>query len=473
MPILTEDRIKVACLRFLKNHYKFHPRKGPTTSQFDMKGEDGIIADGQLFFTQENGKPFLVTFEATSDQIFEEVKYRPENRVLFWDSLAVSFVVAGLVYLYGHFAGHFTIKEVGWPMTLSILFFAGMLGFWLYRYFAAQHHRYRYIYAIEQFKRYHADDQWIAIADTIFPNSEDIYLAELKRQCVNNGIGLLEVSKEETVSMIIAPARRDVFDNRRRIVQFVAQRFKRSRKLGRRLADKGRNMLDQLFGRAKNSSSLQRYRRSFYKQILTCLASLLLIAIIFYRQLQERPIEYVNKRNFEKEVLAQVANGDMETLDFVLDTASLVEEGTYQSPYLEVDFTEEMEEDSIEIWLTNLDSQDQGSVYLNGKGEEYNSYDCQRLFNFTGQLYLIRYRIFPDFESARAEVGRLAKKGLEANMLWLACFRDQASEYVLYFDLLYPDQTEAANALDQFQKRLLQAGLGDRDLGLVRIEHGQ
>jgi len=36
LPLLTEDKIKLASLRFLKSHYKFRPRVGPTTAHFDM-----------------------------------------------------------------------------------------------------------------------------------------------------------------------------------------------------------------------------------------------------------------------------------------------------------------------------------------------------------------------------------------------------------------------------------------------------
>ena len=53
--------------------------------------------------------------------------------------------------------------------------------------------RYRYIYAVEQFKKYHADEQWVAIGEDVFENPNDKYLKELKKQCVYNGFGLISM----------------------------------------------------------------------------------------------------------------------------------------------------------------------------------------------------------------------------------------------------------------------------------------
>ena len=485
MALLTEDKIKLASLRFLKSHYKFRPRIGPTTAHFDMKSEEGIIADGHLYFVTEEGEQFLATFEATSDQIFEEVKYKPELRILFWDSLAAGFITAALTFLYGYLKNQFTIREVGWPMTLSIVFLGGMIGFWSYRFLVKGRHRYRYIYAVEQFKRYHADEQWIAISNTIFQKplrlkeddleeEEEDFLEELKRQCVDFGIGLLTVSKNESVQMLISPARKDVFQNKRRMIHFVAQNIKKGKSWGRRLSDRGRNGLDKIFGRSKNSTSLQRYRRSFYKQILICGISIALMSFLFYRELQDLPMNYVNKKDFQREVLAKVDSGDIETSQYIADSNSVLQEEGISAPYLHVETNQTPDKTTekirdLDTWKINLNAKAGGSNYLQSEEEVYSSYDCERLFNFDQELFLIKYALLPDFASAKQELGRLAKNNINGNILWLGCFEKQKYSYAVYFDLLHTDFVEAGQSLKVYQDRLEEARFPNTELRLVKI----
>ena len=56
--------------------------------------------------------------------------------------------------------------------------------------------RYRSIFAIEQFKQYYADEQWVAIGKDTFSEEEDHFFQELKKQCVYNGFGLLSMDDE-------------------------------------------------------------------------------------------------------------------------------------------------------------------------------------------------------------------------------------------------------------------------------------
>ncbi|MEL6636210.1 MAG: hypothetical protein AAFR05_05650, partial [Bacteroidota bacterium] len=454
---LTEDKIKSAGLRFLKAHYKFRPRVGPTTSQLDLQGAGGIIADGQLQFVTEENQLFIATFEATSEYLYEEVKFRPELRVLFWDSLAAGFITAAATYAYGLIWDQFTIRQVGIGTTLSVLLAAGFVGFWIYRFTVRNWSRYRYIYAIEQFKRYHADEQWIAIADSIFPNSEDPYFDELRRQCVRNGVGLLLVERDESVQLLISPARREVFSNKRRLMRLVQQEYLRGRSWGRRLSDRGRNLLDQIFGRVRNNDSLQRFRRSFYKQMLLCSAALGLILTIFIRQLKDRPLAYVNERVYGPTLRQEVSEGPLETLDVLVDSAALIEEGRYQEPYLEVAQEPVPIREVDEVWIMRTVGEAIPAQTAAPGGEII--YDCERLRNFEGALFLVKYEQLTPLAAARKRVADLAERGLTANILWRACFEGGADDYLLYFDLFFPDREEAATELQRTKSLLQTMGL--------------
>ncbi len=92
--------------------------------------------------------------------------------------------------------------------------------------------RYRYIYAIEQFKQFHADEQWVAFAVNTFSGTDldrretrrgRHYLRELKKQCIRYGIGLLEVEDRQTARIIYSPSRADLLDNSaRRILREIS-----------------------------------------------------------------------------------------------------------------------------------------------------------------------------------------------------------------------------------------------------------
>ncbi|MEL6926056.1 MAG: hypothetical protein AAFO94_18590, partial [Bacteroidota bacterium] len=200
---LSEDRIKTIALRFLKGYYKFRPRMGETQVRKDMQARGGIIIDGILKYKDDKNKEFLATVEATSVDKIEEVKYTVQWHLMFWDGLAFSLMMVAFLKSFAYESNMFTIKHIGLWANVGILLgsvmLLWMLYFLIFRFFS----RYRYIYAVEQFKRYHADEQWIAMAEDVFNNPENPYLKELKHQCVYNGFGLVMIDTDEEAHLHI------------------------------------------------------------------------------------------------------------------------------------------------------------------------------------------------------------------------------------------------------------------------------
>ena len=258
----------------MKTYYKFRPRMGETTLSYDRMYASGVIVDGYLEFPKDDGVSFIATFEATSSNTSSEVRYILQRKQLLWDALAAGSVGALIVMLVLWFYNVWSISSAS--AYLGILLILTLVGI-----FTAVYHltfrkagRYRYIPAIAQFKQYHADEQWIAIGDDVFTDGTDAYFMELKNQCVENGFGLVLVDEDESVNLLITPAREDVFGKKRRTLKFMENSSIQSLK----------NV---------STSNLERYRRPYMAQMATCVLSFAVMSGLFYRQYQARPVDVV------------------------------------------------------------------------------------------------------------------------------------------------------------------------------------
>ncbi|MCC6726298.1 MAG: hypothetical protein IT258_17455, partial [Saprospiraceae bacterium] len=221
---LTENIIKKVALRFFRHYYKFRLRfeDQPVTAKYDLEGVGGIVADGYYSFKKPDGKLFTATFEATSRESKDEVVYKPDQRVLLWDGLAVMSIVMVSLAFYNLRSPIHALDNTRFGERAILLFLIGLFVWMLFVLIARNFRRYRYIYAVEQFKKYFADEQWIALATDVFENKEDKYLAELKSQCVHNGIGLLTIDRNLDPKILITPSRHDIFAGKRQVVDFMS-----------------------------------------------------------------------------------------------------------------------------------------------------------------------------------------------------------------------------------------------------------
>jgi hypothetical protein len=223
--MLSENDIKRAFQPFLKEFYKYRYEYRPDSveTELDKVGTGGIIADGMVSFRKEDGNRFVCTYEATSADKAAEVKFSLNVLYFTWDCLAFGAVFAAIAYAFAYIVYLPWLAGLQWSGNLGFVLGMSIIGF-LGWYFSMQGWRkYRYIYAIEQFKRYFADEQWIALAEDVFPAVTDPYFKELKSQCVYNGFGLALVSEREPVRVINAPSRLGIFGKDRKMVQWVTR----------------------------------------------------------------------------------------------------------------------------------------------------------------------------------------------------------------------------------------------------------
>jgi len=222
---LTEDEVKRRFMPFLRDFYKnrYEPISNSVSMELDNVSMEGWVADGKISFRKTDGSPFICTYEATSSDKAEEVKYQLNLQYFLWDCTAFGMVCAALAYVYffqTDFVWLLTLKAAG---NCGLLLGTAMIGFFGWYFTMRSWRKYRYIFAIQQFKQYFADEQWVAIAEDVFPSPNDPYLLELRNQCVYNGIGLAIVPLEGMVRKLIDPSRLGIFGKDRKMTHWVTR----------------------------------------------------------------------------------------------------------------------------------------------------------------------------------------------------------------------------------------------------------
>lgn len=457
---LTEHNIKLASLRYLKEYYKFRPRASETKIHTDMRGEGNIIADGYLTFLKEDEKPFTATLEATSFSTKSEVRFKLKKEKLVWDCTAIALSLMAILMFVSHFFGFYALLKYGMFLSLVLffIFVSGFFGaFWL---LLSKLRRYRHIYAIEQFKAYDADEQWVAIGEDVFSSYTDRYFRELQRQCVHFGFGLLVVNEALKPRMLITPARQQIFVSRRRIINFIT-----ITELGKRL---GENRYLSTLTRPLQSRRLteaqrwlQPYRTQFshhrrqypHQMVIIATSSLFLIAL-FIGELNRRPYREIAQSTYTNEMEARAKTNKREVFGYDIDSAAVQPFNTNVQPYIVMNGNNTGGHDDIIISSFS----ENGLTY----------YDCSR-FYFRSSKYLVQDTVMLTAAAAVKRIYDLNEMGIKANALWLGCFGTE-DKYVIFLGLLHTNRLEADRSRETFLEALRKSGARNTNLLIRSIE---
>lgn len=223
--ILTEDVVKRRFVPFLREFYRnrYEPTADSIEVSLDNVGEGSLVADIQMTFRKNDGSPFICTCEATSRDKAGEVKYSLNLVYFLWDCMAFGAMCTAAVYVYSYATRFKWLFDLQMTGNLGLILGVAMIGFFLWYFTMQGWRKYRYIYAIEQFKRYQADEQWIAIAEDVFPAPNDPYMLELKAQCIYHGFGLAVVPAEGAVRILNAPSRIGIYGKDRKMVHWLTR----------------------------------------------------------------------------------------------------------------------------------------------------------------------------------------------------------------------------------------------------------
>ena len=317
-PLTTAD-LRTHMLHFLKHYYRFWPRspRHPLVAGEDISSAEGLQADGFISFFDLQEQPFFVAFDVTTFAMREEVSYRLRRGLLAWEGAAASLMAGAAVWLGLHSLGYFPVLLFGaWPAAagLAAMYLALSLPIFL---LLARQARYRWIPAIEQFKVYSANAQWIAISDDVFAPYEAFYFAELKRQCIRYGFGLVVVADGERNQLVCAPSLQPLLQGRK-LVPFTNSRPLSglySRLQSWELLRRGRQQWRQVEKIARTWSAdrlpaLQLMPRfTYYRQLLLVLLGLAGAGFAAWQEWSALPFRYLPEAWYQR-TLAEVARSN-------------------------------------------------------------------------------------------------------------------------------------------------------------------
>ena len=174
----------------------------------------GVTIDARLAFQQPDLEWFTATVEATPVDRAHEVLYRTN-----WFRIGALSALAGWVAV----AIGLALTQVQsfnvWQWTgarpaLGLLVLVWVLVAASTAVSLMGRASFRYVYAIEQFKLFYADAQWIAYDPEIFVGNRKAF-NELQRQCILGGFGMMEILEGNRVRDVIEPSHLDQFQGRR------------------------------------------------------------------------------------------------------------------------------------------------------------------------------------------------------------------------------------------------------------------
>jgi hypothetical protein len=470
---LTENEVKRSALRYLKTYYKYRPRSGETTARLDMMAPGGIIADGHLSFPKEDGSTFLATFEATSYNTRHEVDYAVQKPLLIADSAVLALIVVTGMLGYADFVLQWSFQRIGLWESIAI-YFTMVMGFsLLFMLLLRGFRRYHYIYAIEQFKRYHADEQWVALAADAFANPEDHRLLELKENCVRNGFGLLLIDEKQIPHLLITPSREDVFEGKRLSLDFVDGNVWAER-LGKPIGflKKIWNWLGGQRIQPAFEYSSTRFRILPWKQILVGSVALLFTGLIFYEEYRQRPVESIDYASERERIRLEVLTTTPETERYLVDEHFIDSpfdgpNRAYHPLFIDpIDFRErelerkrrealEAEEVSAEVISDLPDDLDAAEPVADVRAADSVS-DCGRFAERPKRSFLVLESAHDLPSVALSRMRVLQREGLEAEVAWMRCFQQTGREYGVFLGWFYESYLQASIARDSFLQVLSQ-----------------
>jgi len=457
MSSLSENTIKQIALGYLKSYYRLRPRAEGTLTitGTDMRGAGNIIADGFLRFIQEDNRLFSATFEATSYETRAEVLYRPRPSHVLWDGLAFASLLLPTLLAIVHIFGWFPL--VKYDFYYGVLFLLVLIPFFLGLYFLIFRRlpRYRYIFAVEQFKQYQADDQWIAYGYDVFTDLPKKYRNQLIWQCTRYGFGLIEITAQRQPKLILAPSRAQNFVPRHQFLRLLTQGQWQNR-----LRGMVKSPWEQLKTVLKNrllpfqNRYFRWFPRSYYNQWFLIFMGLTATFFLVRTEYLLLPIRFVNEKRYQKQLLEQGKHLRPETTYFLVDAPLAGFFDTAYSPY-QMLVNEEQFQDLIQT-VGSPDTADKimppVRIISAAPGEPLGLYyGCERFNNLDQAFFLVADSIYSRQTGAQSRLADLNDRGISATAVWPPCLGGTGQGFLVYLDELFFDSLTAQTMRDSLQ----------------------
>lgn len=496
--VLTEEEVKQRFIPFLKDFYKrrYEPMPNSMVVELDNVSAGGIVADGKMTFRKEDGSLFVCTYEATSRDKVEEVKYQLNLSYFLWDCAAFGIMLAAAVYATGYVYNRMWLITLQWAGNIGLLTGVAMIGFFGWHFTMQKWRKYRYIFAIQQFRQYHADEQWVALAEDVFPGPSDPYLIELRNQCVYNGIGLAVVPTEGNVRKLNDPSRLGIYGRDRKMADWVtrSQWYNAMTSTGAPLKKFRQNTPDFLsvwFNKItrpfhylifdplkkyvwgafsqpfdKTATAYTRFMSAQAMQKLIVFLGLLIIAPLFWKVLHFRE---VNAADLDELKEWKAGKNPEDQYGYVIDGEPIPYSTGIQKQYPVSVKPKYVPED-----------EDVQTINLSGDDEEEDSDPepppqkvapkkkaavapktvaadpCGLLKGKSG--WIVQDNAFSTKDLATARVAALDKKGIAAQAVPQSCLTTGKSGWIVWLGVVQPSESAARTLASNLQKSLQRAG---------------
>ncbi len=502
---LTESVIARAAIPFLKSYYKYraHLMENDLEAGVSFNIEygkriDNITIDGLLSYKQKNGGLFSVAVEATSrDKREEEVFFKVQYTLLNFDATAVSITLVTILFSILYISELINLRLLGWIIPIMfIIFFISvfiLIYRWLFTYVFPFVDRYHYIQAVEQFKQYQANEQWIAIGADVFESKNSAELIELKDQCIKSGFGLMEVTEDLAVSIIIAPARNTLLKKRQELdvvlTTEMAQRLGKNTFLrltnailqNKTVNNRHFNLKKILtktsyFRKAKqlwnkgNSVEVANFRKNYYSQIIVSFLGFSIMGAILWKELSESDILQMSMQEYLTE---------LDKIKYDLWKApELKPEDTidqlYVQPFVAVEndyintpedqplfFLRKKEKKSFFIFQSPepiiekeyplVKKNQPDGLFIISEGAIQAEYPCERVIEANKVFYAIQQSTHKTLIAAMAEIDSVSNLNLATNIFWLGCLNIKNDSFIVILDQIYDNQELATSNLISIQ----------------------
>ncbi|GEM_PF-6115959 len=455
--LLTEQRIKQLALGFLKRHYlQFYAneldlskgeeavlRDPGLVARLDQMLPGDIIVDGEIRFQRKDGRQFVATFEATSRETAGELRYRFQRNLLLWDGLATASMTALAVLALSYAINILPFDQWGWGFSLLIVSVEIGLLTLLFVLIMRHRSRYRYIYAIEQFKRYDADEHWIAFGEDVFDGTSDPYFVELRTQAVRQGVGLLEVTHSGQIRLFFLPRRQTPA-----ISQSVMKAPSGQVVKWYLLLNQFNQRLWQWWPWKRNSRSYLRFKRSYIKQIGITLFAVLGIGLIMNKTIVHKPERRATRAELKQ--LEQLEEPP-EPLDYLIDSPIVGAQPLVE----EVVSVRTTTGGEIATPAVQKPASRPQAIFLNN-WDKISFTDCARFANVVGPVWLVVDDWFDTYDEALQQLSFWESEGQMASLLWTGCLQGNfPGGFVVFLGEMYPDKKAAQHHATQFEARVL------------------
>lgn len=490
---ITEDAIKRVVVPFLRQFYKnrYAISYGTERTEFDLENAAGHRVDSRLTFNKEDGSPFSCAVEATSMDKLDEVKFSLNTPYFVWACVASASFSLGILYLIlWRFRGPW-VYGLGWQGNLGLSLVLGGILYMVYYFLQKNRGKFRYIYAVEQFKSYQADEKWVALAETAFPETDNIYLAELRKQLIFNGYGLLLVSDDGFVRPLITPSRLGSFgENRKTFEYFLDSDFiwkgyqltqSAPAKMLGSLGKKGWQLTraDRLTGRVADPT--RRYMKSYFHQKLLTGIGVCIVGLVIWKTRDYRTVDYLGEKDRAAMLKTEVPYegesylpGDHIYLEkrapaYLPDAPApepdLSGEPSLAPPESDLDFFEKL------AGKTAQQAENRPVSYhiQQKKAEPVRKAlpeNCEKWASKNG--WVVQDNYFSDLDFAKERVAVLTKNGFACELVRRQClYENQSGGWVVLLNGVFSAENSARSTAAVLQKKLVKLKL-DRQPVLVK-----